>query len=102
MALMRVIGAAVERLDRPDDLLPAVEELGRRHVGYGVRVGHYAVVGEALLDALGEVLGAAAFTAEAEDAWRAAYGLLATTMQAGARAAAAAAAAGGPGLRDAA
>jgi hemoglobin-like flavoprotein len=98
VALMRVIGVAVERLDRLDDLLPAVEDLGRRHAGYGVRVHHYAVVGEALLDTLRERLGAA-FTTEAETAWRAAYGLLATTMQAGARTVATA---GGAELRSAA
>ena len=90
MALVRTIGVAVEHLDRLDTLVPIVENLGRRHVSYGVETSHYAIVGEALLDTLREGLGAA-FTPEVETAWRAAYGLLATIMLAGANAAAVAA-----------
>ncbi len=86
MALMRTIGIAVDHLDRLGTLVPMVEELGRRHVGYGVETHHYALVGEALLDTLREGLGAT-FTQEAEDAWRAAYNLLAVTMLSGAKAA---------------
>ncbi len=84
MALMRTIGIAVDHLDRLDTLVPMVEDLGRRHVGYGVETHHYALVGEALLDTLRDGLGAA-FTSEAEDAWRAAYNLLAAVMLAGAQ-----------------
>jgi hemoglobin-like flavoprotein len=32
-----------------DQIVPAVQALGRRHAGYGVREPHYATVGEALL-----------------------------------------------------
>ena len=33
-------------LDRPDEMLPAVRALGRRHARYGVAAEHYATVGE--------------------------------------------------------
>lgn len=78
--LMATLAFAVAGLDRPETILPAVQSLGRRHVGYGVRPGHYQTVGAALLWTLAQGLGAR-FTPEVEDAWIAAYTLLATTMQ---------------------
>ena len=81
--LMQMIAVAVHELDAPERLLPAIQVLGRRHVGYGVRPEHYATVGAALLWTLQQGLGAA-FTPEAEAAWAEAYELLATTMQQGA------------------
>src|SRR5262245_42314717 len=47
--LMQMLTAAVKGLDRLDQLVPVVEELGRRHVGYGVADEHYDTVGAALL-----------------------------------------------------
>jgi len=82
--LMQMIAAAVKGLDRLDQLVPAVEELGRRHATYGVTDGHYATVGEALLWTLEKGLGDA-FTPETAHAWATVYGLLATTMQNAAR-----------------
>ena len=46
--LLGVLAFAVGALDRPAELLPAVERLGARHAGYGVRPEHYATVGQAL------------------------------------------------------
>lgn len=60
-------------------IVPVLEELGRRHVGYGVRIEHYATVGEAILWALGQVLGDR-FTPEVRAAWMDAYDLIASTM----------------------
>jgi hemoglobin-like flavoprotein len=57
-----------------------VQALGRRHAGYGVEDRHYAVVESALLWTLKEGLGSE-FTPEVEDAWRTAYGVLASTMK---------------------
>src|SRR5262245_44784228 len=71
--------AIVERLDRVDDLVARTRELGMRHVGYGARPAHYEVVGTALLDALGDVLGPR-FTPEVAAAWRYAYNLVAEAM----------------------
>jgi hemoglobin-like flavoprotein len=83
MLLMQMIGVAVANLGRADMRVPAVEALGRRHVGYGVEKRHYDVVGQALLDTLARGLGTA-LTPEVREAWGAAYDLLATTMKAGA------------------
>ena len=44
--LMQTINVAVAGLERLDAILPAVEALGRRHVGYGVREEHYESVGQ--------------------------------------------------------
>jgi nitric oxide dioxygenase len=70
----------VNGLSRPEQILPAVEELGRRHADYGVRTEHYATVGAALLWTLQAGLGEH-FTPEVREAWASAYLLLSSTMQ---------------------
>lgn len=82
--LMQMLTAAVKGLDRLDQLVPVVENLGRRHAGYGVTDAHYDTVGSALLWTLEMGLGRA-FTADVKDAWATVYGLLATTMKEAAR-----------------
>jgi hemoglobin-like flavoprotein len=77
--LMAMIGAAVGLLERPHALLPVLRSLGARHAAYGVRDEHYATVGTALLQTLGQGLGAA-FTPEVRDAWTALYGVVSRTM----------------------
>ena len=81
--LMTMITLAVSGLSRLDEIVPAVQELGRRHVGYGVADAHYDTVGAALLWTLEQGLGDA-FTADTRAAWSETYGLLATTMKAAA------------------
>jgi len=83
--LMQMLTAAVKGLDRLEQLVPVVQDLGRRHARYGVAESHYETVGAALLWTLEMGLGKA-FTAEVKDAWTAVYGLLATTMKDAARA----------------
>ena len=78
--LMTMISTAVMSLDKLDAIVPAVQDLGRRHAGYGVQPQHYATVGAALLWTLEQGLGEA-FTADVKQAWGDAYGVLATTMQ---------------------
>jgi hemoglobin-like flavoprotein len=78
--LMRMITVAVRHLGNLDQLVPTAEDLGRRHVTYGVQAEHYAVVGSALLWTLDQGLGDA-FTQEVREAWTAAYDLLATVMK---------------------
>ena len=77
--LMAMLGTAVAGLSRLDTLMPAVQALGRRHGGYGVRAQHYASVGSALLWTLEKGLGEA-FTPEVKDAWATTYIVLSTTM----------------------
>jgi len=81
--LMVMLTAAVKGLPRLDRLIPVLEDLGRRHVEYGVVDRHYETVGAALLWTLEKGLGSE-FTPEVRDAWTTVYGVLAATMKAGA------------------
>lgn len=81
--LMRMIGTAVNGLDRLDTIVPAVQQLGVRHVAYGVKDEHYDTVGAALLWTLEAGLGDS-FTEETKEAWADAYGILADAMKAAA------------------
>jgi hemoglobin-like flavoprotein len=81
--LMQMITVAVRGLARLDELLPAVEALGRRHVGYGVTDAHYDTVGSALIWTLQVGLGEA-FTEELRVAWAETYNTLASVMKRGA------------------
>jgi hemoglobin-like flavoprotein len=47
--LMAMINVAVGSLDKLDTIVPAVKDLGRRHVAYGVQAAHYGTVATALL-----------------------------------------------------
>jgi hemoglobin-like flavoprotein len=78
--LMSMIGTAVNGLTRLDEIVPAVQALGVRHAGYGVKPAHYGTVATALLWTLEKGLGDA-FTPEVKEAWVGAYTLLAKTMQ---------------------
>jgi nitric oxide dioxygenase len=86
--LMTALALAVDSLTRLDSLIPALESLGRKHVGYGVQDHHYAIVGEALLWTLEKGLGLA-WTPEAKDAWATTYSIVASVMQKAAAGAAA-------------
>lgn len=78
--LMSMINTAVDGLTRLDQIVPAVESLGRRHVGYGVKDQHYDTVAGALLYTLEMGLGPA-FTPEVKQSWTEAYMLLAGVMK---------------------
>lgn len=78
--LMAMIRTAVNGLNDLPSIVPAVQDLGKRHVDYGVTDAHYDTVGEALLWTLEQGLGEA-FTPETKDAWTEVYVLLATTMK---------------------
>jgi hemoglobin-like flavoprotein len=80
--LMDALEFIVAHVDRPDDLGPMLAALGQRHVGYGVRAGHYAVAGEALLWTLDEGVGVLC-TPEAREAWVAVYELITAAMRGG-------------------
>jgi hemoglobin-like flavoprotein len=78
--LAQALTVVVKGLEHPAQLRGAIEALGRRHAGYGVRNEHYTTVGEALLWTLEQGLGAA-FTPEVRAAWEDAYGWLAFVMR---------------------
>ena len=81
--LMAMLGAAVVNLHKLETIVPAVQDLGRRHAGYGVTAEHYKPVGEALIWTLEQGLGEA-FTAPVRAAWVETYMTLAGAMQAAA------------------
>jgi len=78
-ALMATISFAVATLNHPDKLVPAVQDLGKRHAKYGVTPAHYGTVAQALLWTLEKGLGEA-WTPEAKAAWTEVYTILSTTM----------------------
>lgn len=77
--LMGMLNIAVKGLDNIEELVPAVQDLGRRHAGYGVKGAHYATVADALLWTLKHGLGDG-FTSEVKSAWGNVYSVLAETM----------------------
>jgi len=81
--LTSMINTAVVNLHQVESIVPAVQDLGRRHVGYGVKESDYDTVGAALLWTLGQGLGDD-FDEAAEAAWAEAYGTLASVMKAAA------------------
>ena len=78
--LVQVLNVAVSSLDNLGALMKTVEDLGRRHAGYGVQDAHYDSVGIALIWTLEQGLGSA-FTPAAAAAWKELYGLLSVTMR---------------------
>jgi class 3 adenylate cyclase/hemoglobin-like flavoprotein len=77
--LMNMLAAAVKGLDRLDELTPVLQDLGRRHVTYGVRVDHYAAVEACLLSTLETMMGED-FNLDVKLAWTGIYNFVAQTM----------------------
>jgi hemoglobin-like flavoprotein len=78
--LIAMLATAVTNLHQVEKIIPAVQDLGRRHVGYGVTPKHYEPVGAALLWTLEKGLGPD-FTPPLKAAWTEAYTTLAGVMQ---------------------
>jgi hemoglobin-like flavoprotein len=66
-----------------DAIVPTLRTLGARHVAYGARPEHYPVVGAALIESMAAIAGPA-WKPEYEQAWGAAFGIVAGTMMEGA------------------
>lgn len=75
-ALMHI----VQHVDRPDELVPFLHQLGRDHRKFGIVAQHYGAMGTALVTALKHYAGPS-WTPQVEKAWRDAYNLIARTMQ---------------------
>ena len=78
--LMQMIALAVATLDQPEVPMPALQRLGQRRAGYGVRGEHDDAVGAALLKTLYPGL-RVAYNAEVEEAWIDVYGVVAAKMK---------------------
>ena len=81
--LAAAIGVVVKSPQLPESITGKLEELGARHVVYGVEDRHYDAVGAALLQTLETALGDE-FTASAREAWVGAYAAVSSHMKAGA------------------
>lgn len=77
--LLRALVHVVQMVDRPDDLVPFLRQLGRDHRKFGVVSEHYEAVGMALIAAVKKHSGAA-WTDEVERAWAEAYTIMARAM----------------------
>lgn len=84
--LTQALGSVIGNLERLEQIVPQLQELGRRHLAYGVTERHYDTVGAALLATLEEGLGDD-WSPKAREAWSGAYGLIAGSMKAAAAAA---------------
>lgn len=83
LATLVVLRKSLRDLDR---IVPALRDLGARHVAYGARAEHYPVVGRALIASMAEVAGGA-WQPEYERAWSAAFEVVVGAMLEGAAAA---------------
>ncbi len=77
--LMATLAVVVGSLHSLPTILPAVSTLAKKHIEYGVKPGHYAAVGAALLWTLERGLGQS-WTPEVASAWTNAYTTLSNFM----------------------
>jgi len=83
LKLMEMLSAVVQHVDGLEALNPVLEELGKRHVTYGVNARQYDTVEQALLWSMAQAL-EADFDHETRAAWRKVIGAVSTAMQRGA------------------
>lgn len=77
--LLDALARIVSRVDDAGQLVPFLQDLGRRHVKYGVAPEHYAEVGSSLLATL-EHFSGPAWNEELRQGWATAYGLVSQVM----------------------
>ncbi|CAK8999432.1 unnamed protein product [Durusdinium trenchii] len=80
------VGSAVAGMQDMNRMVPALTELGLRHVNYNVKEEHFQVFEKALMITLREGLGDL-FTKEVEFAWNMAFNFMSATMISGLRSA---------------
>jgi NAD(P)H-flavin reductase/hemoglobin-like flavoprotein len=85
--LVGALGHIVSNVDKIDELVPYLEDLGRDHRKFGTLSEHYPAVGEALIATLRHFSGEA-WTEKLQADWTAAYGVVAAAMTSAAEAAA--------------
>lgn len=77
--LWAALGALVNNIENTETLTGMLQNLGRRHVGYGALAEHYPAVGASLIASLRHFAGDA-WTPAVEESWTAVYGVISTTM----------------------
>jgi NAD(P)H-flavin reductase/hemoglobin-like flavoprotein len=78
--LLRALVHVVQMVDRPAELTPFLQQLGRDHRKFGVIARHYNAVGVALLSAIQHYAGPA-WTPQVASAWTEAYGVVSNAMR---------------------
>jgi hemoglobin-like flavoprotein len=79
LVLTQTLSVVVRNVDHLDQIIPEVEALGRRHVGYGVQPDGYVTVGNALLWTIQQCLGDG-YTDATGFAWADAYRRVSSAM----------------------
>jgi hemoglobin-like flavoprotein len=79
-ALMRMVKTVVEGLNHPEVIVPAIQDLGRRHNEYGVTPEQYKIFGDCLVQCIEEDLGND-FNGATKKAWQKLYSVLAEEMK---------------------
>jgi hemoglobin-like flavoprotein len=77
--LWAALGALVANIEDTETLTTMLQNLGRRHVGYGALAEHYPAVGASLIATLKHYAGNG-WTPEVEESWVAVYGVISETM----------------------
>lgn len=78
--LMMMLSMAVNSLTNKPSLVPVLENLGKRHLAYGVSDEMYDTVGTALIETLETGLGES-FTEDIKSSWVAVYTQIASIMK---------------------
>jgi hemoglobin-like flavoprotein len=81
--LQESLALIVQHLQHPEALGSMLQELGQRHVTYGIRPEHYPLVGAVLLEAFADFLGKH-WTQAHHDAWVKGYEAVSRLMVQGA------------------
>ena len=77
--LMSVLDRIINNLDEPEAVIPLLQELGKKNIGYGVIESDYVNATQALLWTLEHGLGDS-FTTEVQAAWFEVFELIASVM----------------------
>ena len=80
-ALVGAIALVVSGVEKGDNIVPTLKDLGQRHSTYGVKPEHYPLVGQILLETFDQFLGPE-WTPEVKGAWVEAYTVIVETMTA--------------------
>ena len=82
--LQRSLALIVEHMQHPEELSGMLQELGQRHVTYGIRPEHYPLVGTVLLETFADFLGKH-WTQAHHDAWVKGFEAVSSLMLQGAQ-----------------
>jgi hemoglobin-like flavoprotein len=77
--LQETLALIVQHLQQPETLRPLLQDLGQRHVSYGVRPAQYPLVGAVLLETFADFLGKY-WTEAHHDAWVNGYAAVSRLM----------------------